>query len=272
MKVVTLLENESCRSDLAAAHGLSLYIETQKHKILFDTGPNDDYLSNAEKLGIDLKAVDIAILSHGHRDHGGGLKTFSALNPTADIYVHQDAFKEYYAEKPDGLKYIGLDHSMDITRFIMTSGEEVIDEELMLLSDIPDLVGALASSHMQRQMTEDGLIQDTFTHEQSLLISAEGKVVLIAGCAHRGIVNILRSATEKLHRRPDMTFGGFHLFQLNQGSPASEQLITQTGNALLQGKTIYYTGHCTGDYAYEKLKSVLGNRLQRIRSGIIIDI
>ena len=66
MKIVTLMENTACRSDIASAHGLSLYIETAKHKILFDMGPDNAYADNAEKLGVDLKAVDIAILSHGH--------------------------------------------------------------------------------------------------------------------------------------------------------------------------------------------------------------
>lgn len=272
MKIVTLMENEACSDKLAAAHGLSLYIETPKHKILFDMGPDDNFFYNAKKLGIDLSAVDVAILSHGHRDHGGGLKTFSQLNAKAAIYIHQDAFGGYYAEKPEGLKYIGLDQTIDASCFAMTADEEIIDDELMLFANVPDLVGALASSHMQRRMTEDGLQQDIFTHEQNLLITAEGKAVLIAGCAHRGIVNILRKVTDRTGRKPNVTFGGFHLFQLPKDSPESDKLIEKTGHSLLEGDTLYFTGHCTGDYAYEKLKDILGDRLQRIRGGTIIEL
>ena len=80
MKIVTLLENTAGDAGLCAAHGLSLYIETPKHKILFDMGPDARFLDNAKKLGVDLSAVDIAVLSHGHYDHGGGLRAFCEIN------------------------------------------------------------------------------------------------------------------------------------------------------------------------------------------------
>ena len=110
MKITTLLENGACGAELGSAHGLSLYIETPKHRILFDMGPDEQFLSNAEKLGVDLKAVDLAILSHGHYDHGGGLETFCKLNDTAKIYLRQGAFGDYVALEEDGdLRKIGLD-------------------------------------------------------------------------------------------------------------------------------------------------------------------
>ena len=80
MKLWTLVENTSCNENLKNEHGLSFYIETQNHKILFDFGQSDIFLENANKMGIDLSKVDIAILSHGHYDHGGGLKTFMKIN------------------------------------------------------------------------------------------------------------------------------------------------------------------------------------------------
>ena len=73
MKLCTLLENTACRNDLTAEHGLSLYMETGNHKILFDMGQSDAFAANAHKLHIDLTQVDTAILSHGHYDHSGGL-------------------------------------------------------------------------------------------------------------------------------------------------------------------------------------------------------
>ena len=80
MKVQVLLENTSLSEALKAEHGLSLYIETGKHKILFDMGQTDAFADNAEKMGIDLSQVDFAILSHGHYDHGGGLKYFMEIH------------------------------------------------------------------------------------------------------------------------------------------------------------------------------------------------
>ena len=73
MKIVTLLENTARRPGLAAARGLSLYVETDRRKVLFDMGPDASFLDNARALGIDLAAVDDAVLSHGHSDHGGGI-------------------------------------------------------------------------------------------------------------------------------------------------------------------------------------------------------
>ena len=76
VKVVTLLENAACREGLASAHGLSLYLETPHHRILFDMGPDGAFAENAAALGVDLKSVDLAVLSHGHYDHSDGLRRF----------------------------------------------------------------------------------------------------------------------------------------------------------------------------------------------------
>ena len=76
MKIVTLMENTRCREDLCCEHGLSLYMETGDHKILFDAGQSAAFGENAEILGVNLKDVDFAVLSHGHYDHGGGLGKF----------------------------------------------------------------------------------------------------------------------------------------------------------------------------------------------------
>ena len=270
MKFVTLLENGACDAELGSAHGLSLYIETSKHKILFDMGPDEQFLSNAEKLGVDLKTVDLAILSHGHYDHGGGLEAFCKLNDTARIYLRKGAFGEFVALEEDGsLRYIGLDPALQkyADRLVFTDETLRLDEELLLFSDVPDAYGALSASGKLKERQGMNLLQDCFLHEQDLLITAEGKTVLVSGCSHRGIVNILRSARALAGGEIGAMVGGFHLFQLEEGDPAADRLIEMIGTALLAGKTVYYTGHCTGDYAYEKLKTVLGDRLHRVLGG-----
>lgn len=272
MKFTTLFENTACSDTLAFGHGLSIHIETPKHRILFDMGPDDGFLRNAAALGVDLEGVDTAILSHGHYDHGGGLETFSRLNPKAKIYIHRAAFGDFYAQRPEGLEYIGIDQSLDLYRFTMTPDEQVIDDELRLFGAVPDPIGALAASSTLRQRTWDGTRQDVFAHEQNLLIQAEGKTVLVAGCAHRGIVNIVNKAETILGKRPDVVVSGFHLFQLKEGDPRADELIESTAKALLAGNTVYYTGHCTGDYAYAKLKEILGGRLQRLCGGTSFEV
>jgi 7,8-dihydropterin-6-yl-methyl-4-(beta-D-ribofuranosyl)aminobenzene 5'-phosphate synthase len=268
MRITVLCEDTCVRDGFCAEHGLSLYVETNTHRILFDMGQSEVFAQNARALGIDLSAVDVAVLSHGHYDHGGGLSTFLARNQRADVYVSKHAFGDYYSNRPEeGLEYIGLDQSLDLYRFTLTGDETVIDDERMLFGDVPDPTGALAASANLCQKTWDGVHQDQFYHEQNLIIREGDKAVLVAGCAHRGIVNIVAKAEKILGRRPDVVISGFHLFRLTAGDPAADGLIRSTADAMLAGDTVYYTGHCTGDYAFEKLKEILGERLQRISGG-----
>lgn len=94
----------SC-SGCAFEHGLSLYLEGKGHRILFDTGQSENFAVNAKRLGVDLAAVDLAILSHGHYDHGGGLKRFLELNQKAPVYLSVYAFEPHF----NGVKDIGID-------------------------------------------------------------------------------------------------------------------------------------------------------------------
>ena len=91
MKIVTLVENTCGAENCIAEHGLSIYIETEKHRLLLDTGQTDAVVRNAEALGIDLRAVDTVILSHGHYDHTGGVMPFSRLNSSAQIIMQHSA-------------------------------------------------------------------------------------------------------------------------------------------------------------------------------------
>ena len=108
MRIVSLVDNISERSDIGSEHGLSFYIETTNHKILFDLGASALFSKNAEILGIDLELVDTVIISHGHYDHGGGLKHFMTINQKAKIYIKKEAFLDYYSIKEDGFEYIEI--------------------------------------------------------------------------------------------------------------------------------------------------------------------
>ena len=109
MRIINLVENEMGDSGCEAAHGLSFYVETENHKLLFDAGPSELVLRNAEKLGVDLKTLDTVILSHGHYDHSGGILPFVEINSKAEIYMQQNAGGEYYAfdGEEQGYRYIG---------------------------------------------------------------------------------------------------------------------------------------------------------------------
>ena len=121
------------------------------------------------------------------------------------------------------------------------------------------------------ERTAAGVEPDAFSHEQNLLITAGATAVVVAGCAHRGMVNIAAEARRRLGRDADAVIGGFHLFQLGQDAQA-DALIDATGQALLPGKTVYYTGHCTGDYAFHRLSGLLGGRLRPLHGGTEITV
>lgn len=275
MKIVTLLENTSRRSGLAAARGLSLYLETARRKVLFDMGPDASFLENARVLGVDISAVDAAVLSHGHSDHGGGLAAFCKANQQAKIYLRREALGAYYAVLPGQEPgYVGLPpEAGDLAeRFAYTGALERLDQGLTLFSGVEDQPSLRAAAPKLQEKTMEGFRPDGFAHEQHLLAEENGKAVLLAGCGHLGIVNILRAAERRLGRRPDMVFGGFHLFELKPDAPESQALLAATAAELAKGTTIYYTGHCTGDWAYDRLRETLGDRLRVMDCGAAAEL
>ena len=135
LKIVGLVENTTESPNLKYKHGLSLYIETERHRILFDMGPNDLFLENARKLGVDIASIDIAIISHGHVDHCGGLKSFLKGNSTARIYIRPQALERHYVKVLGIPFYAGIDKTLvSGGRFVFTEDLCVVDDEITLLS------------------------------------------------------------------------------------------------------------------------------------------
>ena len=254
MKIVTLMENTSCREDLCFEHGLSLYIETDTHKILFDAGQSAAFADNAEKLGVDLRKVDFAVLSHGHYDHSGGLGRFLEINGTASVYVSRYAFEPHYSANG----YIGMDPALQTNARICYVAEETRLAEGISLHSIDtvpmDTAGLL--------VVENGIRKpDDFRHEQYLLLEEKGKRILISGCSHKGILNIMDAF------RPGVLIGGFHFMKTED-----EALLRDAAEKLLQYDTVYYTGHCTGLTQYDYLKTIMGGRLHYIAAGTILEL
>ena len=250
MRIVTLTENTSCREDLVPEHGLSLYIETGEYKILFDMGKTSAFADNAEKLGVDLAAVDFAVLSHGHYDHGGGLKRFLQINDHAPVYVSPDAFVPHYNAAG---KNIGLDMGLrNHPRLIPADTPRELSHGITLHTcPLPpeDTAGLT--------MLEQGVrCPEDFRHEQYLMIGEAGRKILISGCSHKGIRNLMA------YFHPDILIGGFHFMKVED-----EAFLQAAARTLLQYDTRYYTGHCTGGRQYALMKRVMGERLQELYTG-----
>ncbi len=275
MRFAALMENDALSPAFCRGFGLSLYFETPRRRILFDAGPDGGFSENAERLGFDLEAVDLAVLSHGHSDHSDGLLEFFRRNRRAPVYLHAGAEGSYYAKTPEGTRYIGMDPALKAyqDRFRVVEGTCRLDEELTLFDGAGGDFPTMDTSGRLKALSAAGELEpDAFSHEQYLLIQAEGKTVLAAGCAHRGIVNILRRGEAVAGRSIDAAVGGFHLFQLDAADPSSDRLLQKTGEALAAGKTVYYTGHCTGEYPYRVLRQALGDRLRRFAAGSVEEL
>ena len=258
MRILTLIENTACDERFACEHGLSLYIETARHKILFDAGQTGVFAANASRLGVDLSAVDIAVLSHGHYDHGGGMATFLKCNHKAPIYLSRYAFEPHFNAAG---RNIGLDETLrQSDRLIFTEDELVIDEELTIYScnDRPRQYDMMTCG---MHTIENGVsVPEDFRHELYLCIQEADRRILISGCSHKGILNIAQWF------QPDVLVGGFHFMKLGTTGDDAK-FLADAAQRLCAYPTCYYTGHCTGLEQYKLLKCIMGHRLHSIASG-----
>lgn len=264
MRITMLVENNA-KSELKPKHGLSLYIETENHKILFDLGPDNTVFENAEKRNIDLSDVDTVIISHGHCDHGGALKRFLDINFKADIYIQEKVFEPHYSKVLLFKKAIGIDNGLKEHRQIkLLNGDYRIDDELSLFT--VNRTDRFYSPANDALYDENG--KDSFLHEQNLLIS-ENKRVLITGCSHSGIVNIMDRAKEY---HPHICIGGFHLFNPVTRKTVPETLLNDIAEELQKYDAMdFYTCHCTGMNAFQHLSHKM-QRLHYMACGDTLEI
>lgn len=254
MKLWVLMEN-TAREGFLSEHGLSLYIQACGKRILFDAGQSDAFAHNAQALGIDLASVDLAILSHGHYDHSGGMSRFLDVNSTAPLYLSRHAFEPHHNASG---KFIGVDPALEgCNRLVFVEDEMPLAPGLRLLS----------CNQRSRLYPTDacGLTAwgeiDDFRHELYLSIEEKGKRILISGCSHKGILNITAWFA------PDVLVGGFHFKTL---SPDAPQLMA-AAQQLRHHPTTYYTGHCTGQAQFAAMKPILGQQLHAIHSGDVLE-
>lgn len=264
MKVHVLIENSTSRDDLVAEHGLSLLIETESGtRVLFDAGATPAFAENAERMGVDLSVADVAVLSHGHNDHGGGLLHFMELNTHASVWVAPHTFDAHY--NANG-REIGLPGEWKaLSRFRVAEQDALslaTGVTLLRATDMPMLFSAEGAG--MKAVVHGRLVADDFRHEQYLLIEEKGKKVLFSGCSHRGILNIAS------YFKPDILVGGFHYMRCD--AVADAERLKQAAQLLLTLPTLYYTGHCTGETAMSILSPVMGERLQSLSTGITLEI
>ncbi len=249
-RLVVLSDNRTNDARLKTEHGLSIYLEGPSGKYLLDTGASALFIRNAEILGIDLKNVDYCLISHGHSDHIGGLQAFLEINKKAKVilsaaipgaeYVSVRRYQHSITGHVDFDKYhdrlIFIDENTAI-------GNIHIYANIAKNHDLP-----LGDRNLLIRDANGAYVTDTFQHELAYVIDD----VLLTGCAHNGILNILEVIQEPIKE----SIGGFHLLDshLDQHYETDKQL-QQVASVLAQNypSVDFYTGHCTGDYCYEIL-------------------
>lgn len=272
MKITAIVENTS-RKAWPVEHGLSLYVQrNNKQRILFDMGQGSLFVHNAERAGLSIAEVDVAVISHGHYDHGGGLRDFLSENQCADVFIHHEAFLPHYSLRDTGLTYIGLDPALKQNpRLSFCEGVTSISTGLTLFSDVENHCCFPAGNSRLFGPTEHEC--DAFCHEQNLLIEEGNHVVLLAGCAHQGMVNILRRAEEIIGRPPSHVFGGMHLAKSGLSETEENTFIQELAAQLMRfSATKFYTMHCTGLEPFSKLQALIGEQITYFACGEELEI
>jgi 7,8-dihydropterin-6-yl-methyl-4-(beta-D-ribofuranosyl)aminobenzene 5'-phosphate synthase len=277
MKVTCLIENlpNNNMPELANEHGLSFFIEIKDHNILFDMGASELFAQNAQKLGIDLSQVDIAILSHGHYDHSGGLDAFFKNNENAPLYLSSKALERHFSraffliKREIGVDQAVINQNQNRLKFIDKYTEILPD--IYLLSIQNHKYPLPAGNRYLYRLKNSRLVR----HELLLVIKGDKGLILFTGCAHNGILNMVDVACQKFPETPiNAIFGGFHMI----GLPYFNHMAEKKKNVRAIGKKLtelpiekVYTGHCTGKRAYPILKEVMGEKIVQFPPGSVYE-
>ncbi len=269
MKFTVLSDNRTADPSLSTEHGLSILLETERHRVLLDTGASDVFEQNAARLGIDLGSVDYVFLSHGHADHAGGLAAFLQVNKKAKIIVSPEAVSGRFFSKRGFLHSITTEWPLEEMRdrTVYVSHSQPVTDDLQVIARIPQHHPMPMGNSNLYIESEGEYVPDRFRHEMALYMGG----LLFSGCAHNGLENILAACPWPVHT----VVGGFHLLDahLNESyEPTGE--LTALGRRLAERypTTAFYTGHCTGSKAFETLHSAMGDRLHAFSCGMQVEV
>ena len=276
LRITTLIENNSDKNNiLCSEHGLSLYIEANGKKILFDTGQSGDFIKNAEKLKIDLNNLDYVILSHGHYDHSGGFrKLVEDTSKSFKLLVGNGFFnKKYKLIEGESYKFNGNSFDEEFASqnniFIKYINEDLfnITEDIIIFSNFERKNDFEILNRKFYIKKNDKYVIDDFSDEIVLGVKHEKGLVVILGCSHVGLVNILETIIQRTGMPIYAIVGGSHLIE------ADEMRLNNTINYLKEKNiNIFRLSHCTGDSAVEELESQFGSKFIYNNTGNVIEL
>nr|WP_250880098.1 MBL fold metallo-hydrolase [Thermosipho sp. 1244] len=254
--------NDKSKSGFYFEHGFSALVEFKGKKILFDTGQSDLFLKNVEKLGLNLLDLDTVVISHGHYDHGNGLEFLLKKVGPKKIYVGDGFFNLRYS----GEKYAGIKHNRIFYEKI-GGNFEIVQNDLEIFKGVKIITAApLKTSEYSEKKFKIGSKKerDLFNDELYLFIESSNGAVILTGCSHRGIINIILHLSEK--SRIKAVIGGFHLLNKTNEEllQISKMLSTFQIDAL-------YPCHCTGDVAIDIFKKNLKTKVYECLAGSVFE-
>jgi len=274
-RITVLVEDSTAREDLAAEHGFAAWVETGRGRVLFDTGQGGALLPNAAALGVDLSLADAVVISHGHYDHTGALMPALDRCGGVRLFVHPDALEEKYSVAGGTVRRIGIG---GVTEEDLRSHPAV--EELVLTAEGREVVpGVFTTGQVPRVsdfedtggpffLDPGGREPDVLADDVSLYIETAHGLVVVLGCAHAGVVNILRHVLELSGRRDfHAVFGGMHL-----GSASDERLRATLDFFRKLGVDRVGPCHCTGERAVAAFRREFPDSFFDCHPGSVVEV
>lgn len=257
---LTILSEAKAMDGFLSEHGLSFLIEVDNKSFLFDTGASDIFLRNARLLGRDLDHVDGIILSHGHWDHGNGLPYIGG----SSLLCHPGSFVKRFRRLDGENIGLALDRSrMEEDFDLRTSREAVqLSEHLWFLGEIPRLndFEAKTTKYILEEGTPDHIIDDS-----GLACMTEKGLVVVSGCAHSGICNMVEHARQVTGEdRLEAVIGGFHLIAVNHQLRRTLEWMKEVGVKKV------YPSHCTKDPALGQIHEEFG--FNEVKAGSSLEL
>jgi len=274
MEFITLCENTAAKPGFMAEWGWSILVQVSDKTVLFDTGMSSVAVHNADKLGIDLHSIDKIVLSHAHRDHTGGLREVLRRTGEIDIVAHPGIWDLKYkrSSAEEKAEYNGIPFAREelekFASFNLTKEPVYISENIVTTGEIP-ITTDFETIEPYFYIKQMGTFQhDTFADDLALIVKMEKGLVIILGCAHRGMINTLRHARNLTgEERVYAVIGGTHLY------PKNDDQIGKTIESLKE-MDVQKIGvsHCTGFHAATRLAQAFGDRFFVNNAGMITKI